>query len=357
MILVEFIRFFQEYYMKFIKSLSLLISFTIVFSFNLLFAYPTSWWVNGNGYTGYLIYRVDSSTNKVKGKLLGTNVEGYLVGRHLVLHRYPQGNSQVWEGHIMDKRLGANIPSYNSDYFIAGTISVNGEQDYPWFAVENGKTAGIAGTNTINSGKVAYVGCFKDNSPRDLQGYSFQSDKMTNELCFQTCKSKGYKFAATQFANSCFCDNTYGKYGRAQKNGECNYRCKGNGNEMCGGYYRNSIYDVSGIQTNSGQNIGKLISGSYNVKQGRWKSVWRLNVSNGQITGTSEWACCPGHRIDKMTGYISGNSVFITRDCSGQGYQGKCKQIYQGEIKNNRINGTCSGTGIGVKDTWILFLN
>ena len=123
----------------------ILIIALILFSTS-LFAFPTSWWVNGNGYTGLLIYKVNPNNNKVTGKLLGTPVEGYLVGRHLVLHRYPNGKTQIWEGWIKDKRLRGNIPSYNNDYFLAGTISVKGNSLYPWFGIATGKTAGVSNT-------------------------------------------------------------------------------------------------------------------------------------------------------------------------------------------------------------------
>ena len=111
----------------------------------IIYAFPTSWWVNGNGYTGYLNYKINPLTNKIKGKLLNTPVEGYIIGRHIVLHRYPHGKRQIWEGWIIDRKLGAKIPSYKQDYFIAGTISVDGNTIYPWFGVEKGKTGGIPG--------------------------------------------------------------------------------------------------------------------------------------------------------------------------------------------------------------------
>ncbi|RKY03379.1 MAG: hypothetical protein DRP55_01520 [Spirochaetes bacterium] len=99
-------------------------------------SYPTIWWVNGNGYTGTLQYRVNYTNNKVNGTLLGTPVSGYLVGRHIVLHRYPQGKTQIWEGWIMDQTRGApGLISYKREYFIAGEIVENGEKIYPWYAL------------------------------------------------------------------------------------------------------------------------------------------------------------------------------------------------------------------------------
>ena len=70
-------------------------------------SYPTKWEVNCNGYIGILDYTVDLSTDKITGTLLGTKVEGYIVDRHLILHRYPEGRTQIWDGWIMDRTLGA----------------------------------------------------------------------------------------------------------------------------------------------------------------------------------------------------------------------------------------------------------
>ncbi len=104
---------------------------------------PTTWQVNGNGYTGLLVLTtVNATTNEVNGTLLGTPVRGYLVGRHLVLHRFPQGSTQIWDGWILDPKLGAAGQSYyNGTPIIAGLISEDkGAVDgvYPWYAVAQG---------------------------------------------------------------------------------------------------------------------------------------------------------------------------------------------------------------------------
>ncbi len=78
--------------MKSIKTVHLIAVFifiVLLFTVDYGFTFPTSWWVNGNGYTGYLTYRINPSNNRVKGKLLNTPVNGYPFGRHIVLHRYP----------------------------------------------------------------------------------------------------------------------------------------------------------------------------------------------------------------------------------------------------------------------------
>jgi hypothetical protein len=86
-----------------------------------------------------------------------------------------------------------------------------------------------------------------------------------------------------------------------------------------------------------------LPSGSYQVQASGLSSTWRLNVNGADITGISEWPCCPGPRQDPLNGQILDNSVTITRDCSGQGWPQYCLQTYVGTIKGDQIIGTWSG--------------
>jgi len=43
--------------------------------------------------------------------------------------------------------------------------------------------------------------------------------------------------------NECYCGDSYGKYGKVSES-ECNFKCNGNFNEICGGVNRISIYSV-----------------------------------------------------------------------------------------------------------------
>ncbi|MCB1439602.1 MAG: sel1 repeat family protein [Nitratireductor sp.] len=107
---------------------------------------------------------------------------------------------------------------------------------------------------------------------------------------------------------------------------------------------------------------GQLASGRYrvdtSVNGASYPSEWSLIIDNGRITGTSEWSCCPGPRIDPLAGFVSGNKVMIERDCSGQGHVGPCKQTYDGSIMNGRLEGTFTGTGvIGAATSWVFSLD
>lgn len=74
-----------------------------------------------------------------------------------------------------------------------------------------------------------------------------------------------------------------------------------------------------------------------------------IGIEDNNIFGASKWNCCPGFRVDRISGTISGNKVTITRHHIGQGGTSGT-QIYIGTISNGKINGTWSG--VGGSGTW-----
>jgi hypothetical protein len=83
------------------------------------------------------------------------------------------------------------------------------------------------------------LGCFKDTSVLDLDGYLERSNENTPERCADICKKKGFRFAAVQNGESCLCGNSYGKYGPADN---CTMRCTG-GLMTCGGSSANEVFE------------------------------------------------------------------------------------------------------------------
>jgi len=80
---------------------------------------------------------------------------------------------------------------------------------------------------------------------RDLHAANSHGMEMTNASCQSFCRDKGFKYAATQNGNECFCGDTYGKYGRVAET-KCDKTCAGNSKEKCGGYWGNAVYQVGG---------------------------------------------------------------------------------------------------------------
>ena len=93
----------------------------------------------------------------------------------------------------------------------------------------------------------AFVGCFKDTSVFDLNGHLERSPQNTPQRCVAVCQARGFAFAAVQYGESCLCGNSYGRYGQASN---CDYRCTGDANQVCGGYNANSVF-TTGIQIQS----------------------------------------------------------------------------------------------------------
>jgi Caspase domain/WSC domain len=87
-----------------------------------------------------------------------------------------------------------------------------------------------------------YLGCFKDQGKRDLDGHNFYDRNMTTQLCISTCREKGFSHAGTQYGSYCFCGNKFGASGTADN---CNAKCTGNRDETCGGTWANSVYKVN----------------------------------------------------------------------------------------------------------------
>jgi hypothetical protein len=100
-------------------------------------------------------------------------------------------------------------------------------------------TGGGTGGSVPTTGAVRYIGCFKDTSAFDLNGFLERSQSNTPQRCVQTCAAKGFAYAGVQYGQSCLCGNSYGKYGPATN---CDYKCTGDAGQICGGYATNSVY-------------------------------------------------------------------------------------------------------------------
>ncbi len=181
-----------------------------------------------------------------------------------------------------------------------------------------------------------YLGCFKDTEDRDFKEFTQWNGNQTLESCTTVCKQKGFKYAALQYGIYCYCGNAYGKYGKATN---CDVKCGGNSNEICGGSWANSVYDVStGGTASTGTTPG--ITGTtttviappagqidltgvwkddrgatYSIRQlgtqiwwymdgkPQWANVFKGNKSGNAVTG--EWCDVPGGRLGNMTGTLT----------------------------------------------------
>lgn len=83
-------------------------------------------------------------------------------------------------------------------------------------------------------GRYRYLGCFKENNPgRQLPYQLLATDSLTTAMCIEACAAKGYVFCATQYRRECWGGNTIPNLQVAE--GNCNYDCAADLNQICGG--------------------------------------------------------------------------------------------------------------------------
>jgi hypothetical protein len=83
-------------------------------------------------------------------------------------------------------------------------------------------------------GRYRYAGCYKENNPgRQLAFQLYGNDNNTIAMCVAACAAKGYLYCGTQYNRECWGGPTIPKQQVSEDN--CNYPCKGDINQVCGG--------------------------------------------------------------------------------------------------------------------------
>ncbi|KAL1847140.1 hypothetical protein VTK73DRAFT_10417 [Phialemonium thermophilum] len=83
-------------------------------------------------------------------------------------------------------------------------------------------------------GLYRYVGCYKENNPgRQLQKQLYGDDGNTVAMCIAACAEGGYAYCGTQYQRECWAGQNVPVL--QVDEGNCNYACSGDVNEICGG--------------------------------------------------------------------------------------------------------------------------
>ncbi|XP_046574208.1 kremen protein 1-like [Haliotis rubra] len=101
------------------------------------------------------------------------------------------------------------------------------------------------GARTFIKHGYVYLGCYLDDKERLINDEHIVNDSMTYELCLTQCRQGNFLLAGLQAYVHCVCGNSYDhvKY-TVQNEGDCNTTCAGNNNQMCGGFYRLSLFQL-----------------------------------------------------------------------------------------------------------------
>ncbi|PAA55556.1 hypothetical protein BOX15_Mlig028245g1, partial [Macrostomum lignano] len=96
--------------------------------------------------------------------------------------------------------------------------------------------------------KPRYIGCYQDKegSP-DLErlagGDGLGTGRVNRKLCDFLCRGSGNRYFGLQGGGSCFCGDSYGRYGSVDES-SCDQNCRGYAEEICGGEGVNSVYEI-----------------------------------------------------------------------------------------------------------------
>ena len=97
--------------------------------------------------------------------------------------------------------------------------------------------------------ELRYLGCYRDQWNRDLPVRKRDVYVNAKDTCATLCKD--YRYFGLQSGTECFCGDTFGKYGKSVES-KCNRSCKDDKTQICGGWWRNSVYQIlSKITTSS----------------------------------------------------------------------------------------------------------
>jgi hypothetical protein len=103
-------------------------------------------------------------------------------------------------GNCAGKPIPVKVIRYKSNPGFIGTDT------FSYKAVSDGVTAPYDFTITVTAASAAaplFLGCFKEQGHEDLGGDNalVHSDALTGAQCAATCRSRGYRFAATQYGS------------------------------------------------------------------------------------------------------------------------------------------------------------
>ncbi|XP_062580891.1 uncharacterized protein LOC134242777 [Saccostrea cucullata] len=110
-----------------------------------------------------------------------------------------------------------------------------------------------------------FIGCFKDQWSRTLNGGKTVSKSMTLEKCQLTCEKKNTKYYGLEVGKECFCGNYLTKREKKDKE-DCLMACRGNIKQGCGGHWRVLIYKNRKYKTNI---VQKEFVGCYQDQRAR----------------------------------------------------------------------------------------
>ncbi|ODN90837.1 hypothetical protein L198_06154 [Cryptococcus wingfieldii CBS 7118] len=180
-----------------------------------------------------------------------------------------------------------------------------------------------------------WAGCYKDSgSSRTLDGVKTTSNSMTALVCNAYCSGLGYAYAGTEYYNECYCGNSLDST-RQDVDTKCQFACKGDSTQYCGGDTRLGVYALSSSSTSSSTTASTTSKASSTSSAATsTSSVAAASTSGITVVSGSTWiGCYSNSGIESAvsaTKYSLSTMTVSTciSHCSGLGYSFAELQYY-----------------------------
>ena len=129
----------------------------------------------------------------------------------------------------------------------------------------------------------------------------------------------------------CWCGNSYGKYGQFPN--DCNSKCSGNKNQLCGGGLRNSIYSLLSNATATAIGSTRGIACEGQTLNLQCPQEQKLTIASANFGRTDSTMC----GLWSNTNCKSDQTAYFQKQCNNNKSIGKCSNC------DKDVCGKCCG--------------
>ncbi|PON20484.1 hypothetical protein TGAM01_v210654 [Trichoderma gamsii] len=107
-------------------------------------------------------------------------------------------------------------------------------------------------TKQVTIGDYKAAGCYSDNSQQGRAlswSANVDSSTFTTESCLAACEAEGFPLAGTEYGSECWCGNVLANSTVKVDDSQCNFACKGNSSETCGGRGLLDLYIATDLES------------------------------------------------------------------------------------------------------------
>ncbi|OWZ77169.1 glucan endo-1,3-alpha-glucosidase agn1 [Cryptococcus neoformans Bt85] len=138
------------------------------------------------------------------------------------------------------------------------------------------------------STSATYVGCYKDNGDnRTLNGNKKISSSMTPSVCNSYCSGLGYTYAGTEYYDECYCGNILDS-SKVADNSQCQFACKGDSSQKCGGDTRLGVYSLGGSTTTTSSTTSTSAAAASTSVSATYVGCYKDNGDNRTLNGSKK---------------------------------------------------------------------